>query len=84
MTPLASGNSTVKDFDMTVVYNVNPSVVSELWTTKNRTFHAMSDKSSDILLMQNYVALSARNAAYKSARGFESLKMAENQPLSEQ
>ena len=24
MTPLASDNSTVKDFDMTVVYNVNP------------------------------------------------------------
>ena len=30
MTPLASDNSTVKDFDMTVVYKVNLSAVSEL------------------------------------------------------
>ena len=84
MTPLASDNSTVKDFDMTVVYNVNPAAVSELWTTKNRTFHGFSDKSNDILLMQNYVALSARNAAYKVAREYESLKMADNRPVIEQ
>ncbi|RZL04400.1 MAG: SPFH domain-containing protein [Rubrivivax sp.] len=84
MTPLASDNSTVKDFDMTVVYNVNPSAVSELWTTKNRTFHGLSDHGDDILLMQNYVALSARNAAYKVARAYESLKMSDNRPLIEQ
>jgi regulator of protease activity HflC (stomatin/prohibitin superfamily) len=84
MTPLASDNSTIKDFDMTVVYNVNPSAVSELWTTKNKTFHGLTEKGGDILLMQNYVALSARNAAYKVARGFEALKMADNRPLIEQ
>ncbi len=85
MTPLASDNSTIKDFDMTVVYNVNPSAVSELWTTKNKTFHGNTgEKTGDILLMQNYVALSARNAAYKVARGYESLKMADNRPLIEQ
>lgn len=84
MTPLASDNSTIKDFDMTVVYNVNPAAVSELWTTKNKTFHGVSDKGGDILLMQNYVALSARNAAYKVAREYESLKMADNRQLIEQ
>lgn len=84
MTPLASDNSTVKDFDMTVVYNVNPSAVSELWTTKNKAFHGLSDKGNDILLMQNYVALSARNAAYKVAREYESLKMADNRQVIEQ
>ncbi len=83
MTPLASDNSTVKDFDMTVVYNINPTAVSELWTTKNKTFHGL-DKGGDILLMQNYVALSARNAAYKVAREYESLKMADNRPVIEQ
>ena len=82
LTPLASDNSTIKDFDMTVVYNINPSAVSELWTTKNRTFHGLT--SGDILLMQNYVALTARNGAYKVARGYESLKMADNRPLIEQ
>lgn len=84
MTPLASDNSTIKDFDMTVVYNVNPTAVSELWTTKNRTFHGLSEKGNDILLMQNYVAMSARNAAYKVAREYESLKMADNRPAIEQ
>jgi regulator of protease activity HflC (stomatin/prohibitin superfamily) len=86
MTPLASDNSTIKDFDMTVVYNINPAAVSELWTTKNKTFHGMADKGKggDILLMQNYVALSARNAAYKVAREYESLKMADNRPIIEQ
>lgn len=84
MTPLASDNSTIKDFDMTVVYNVNPSSVSELWTTKNKAFHGLSDKGGDILLMQNYVALSARNAAYKVAREYESLKMADNRQVIEQ
>lgn len=83
MTPLASDNSTIKDFDMTVIYSVNPSSVSDLWTTKNKSFHAL-DKGGDILLMQNYVALTARNAAYKSARNFESLKMADNRPVIEQ
>jgi len=84
MTPLASDNSTIKDFDMTVVYNVNPTAVSELWTTKNKTFHGLAEKGGDILLMQNYVALSARNAAYKVARAYEALKMADNRPLIEQ
>ena len=83
MTPLASDNSTIKDFDMTVVYNVNPSSVSDLWTTKNRSFHALDGKGGDILLMQNYVAISARNAAYKAARNYESLKMADNRPTIE-
>ena len=84
MTPLASDNSTVKDFDMTVVYSVNPAAVSELWTTKNKTFHGLTEKGDDILLMQNYVALSARNAAYKVARGYEALRMADNRPQIEQ
>lgn len=82
MTPLASDNSTIKDFDMTIVYNINPSAVSDLWTTKNKSFHAM-DQGGDILLMQNYISTSARNAAYKAARGYESLKMADNRPTIE-
>ena len=83
MNPLASDNSTIKDFDMTIVYNVNPASVSELWTTKNRSFHAMDGKSGDVLLMQNYIAVLSRNAAYKAARNYESLKMADNRPVIE-
>jgi regulator of protease activity HflC (stomatin/prohibitin superfamily) len=48
-----------------------------MWVDKNKSFHARS-KDGDILLMYNYVYQVARNAAYKSARKYESLKMADN------
>jgi regulator of protease activity HflC (stomatin/prohibitin superfamily) len=77
MTPLASDNSTVADFDMSVVYSVNPTSVAEIYTTKNRGFHAVTE-DSDTLLMYNYIFQLTRNAAYKVARKYESLKMADN------
>jgi hypothetical protein len=40
MTPVAKDNSTMKDFDAVVVYNINPQQVSELYATKNKSFHA--------------------------------------------
>jgi hypothetical protein len=83
LTPLASDNSTVKDFDVSVIYSVNPSNVAEMWVDKNKSFHARS-KDGDILLMYNYVYQVARNATYKSARKYESLKMADNRAQIEQ
>lgn len=77
LTPLASDNSTVKDFDMSIVYSVNPSSVAELYVNKNRGFHAVTD-DGDTLLMYNYIQQLGRNAAYKVARRYESLKMADN------
>jgi hypothetical protein len=78
LTPLAADNSTVQDFDMAVIYSVNPQAVAEIWIEKNRGFHASAEKSNDIYLMYNYVYQIARNAAYKSARKYESLKMNDN------
>lgn len=83
MTPLASDNSTVKDFDMAIVYSVNPSSVAELYVNKNRGFHAVTD-DGDTLLMYNYIKQLGRNAAYKVARRYESLKMADNRAEIEQ
>jgi hypothetical protein len=83
LTPLAADNSTVKDFDIAVIYSINPSSVAELWVDKNKSFHAQS-KTGDILLMYNYIHQVARNAAYKSARKYESLKMADNRAQIEQ
>jgi regulator of protease activity HflC (stomatin/prohibitin superfamily) len=77
MTPVAKDNSTMKDFDAVVVYNINPSQVSELYSSKNRAFHA-TDKSGDVFLMYNYVVQNARNAVYKAARKYEALDMADN------
>lgn len=77
MTPLASDNSTIKDFDMSVVYSINPTAVAEIYIEKNRGFHAETE-NGDTLLMYNYIRQLARNAAYKVARRYESLKMADN------
>lgn len=76
MTPVAKDNSTMKDLDAVVVYNVNASQVSELYSTKNRSFHAA--QGGDIYLMYNYVVQNARNAIYKAARKYEALDMADN------
>lgn len=77
MTPLASDNSTIKDFDLSVVYSINPGSVAELYIEKNRGFHADTE-DGDTLLMYNYIRQLGRNAAYKVARRYESLKMADN------
>ena len=76
MTPVAKDNSTMKDLDAVVVYNVNPTQVSELYATKNRSFHA--DFKGDTYVMYNYIVQNARNAIYKAARKYEALDMADN------
>lgn len=83
LTPLASDNSTVKDFDLSVIYSVNPSSVAEIYVEKNKGFHALTEEG-DTLLMYNYIHQLARNAAYKVARRYESLKMADNRAEIEQ
>lgn len=76
LNPLAADNSTMKDFDMTVIYNINQNAVSDLYNTKNKSFHAVHD--GDTYLMYNYLFNAARNASYKSARKYEALSMADN------
>lgn len=76
MTPVAKDNSTMKDLDAVVVYNINPSQVSELYSTKNKSFHA--EARGDTYVMYNYIVQNARNAIYKAARKYEALDMADN------
>jgi len=76
MTPLAKDNSTMKDFDALVVYSINQVNVSDLYNTKNKSFHAVHN--GDVYLMYNYIFNAARNAIYKSARKYEALDMADN------
>ncbi len=76
MTPVAKDNSTMKDFDAVVVYNINPQSVAELYSTKNKSFHA--EHKGDTYVMYNYVVQNARNAIYKAARKYEALDMADN------
>jgi len=76
MTPVAKDNSTMKDFDAVVVYNINPAQVSELYSTKNKSFHA--EFKGDTYVMYNYIVQNARNAIYKAARKYEALDMADS------
>lgn len=76
MTPVAKDNSTMKDLDAVVVYNINPSQVAELYSTKNKSFHA--EFKGDTYVMYNYIVQNARNAIYKAARKYEALDMADN------
>ena len=76
LNPQASDNSTMKDFDLTVIYNINQSQIAELYNTKNKSFHA--NHNGDTYLMYNYIHNAARNATYKSARKYEALNMGDN------
>jgi regulator of protease activity HflC (stomatin/prohibitin superfamily) len=75
LSPLAADNSTMKDFDIAVVYNLNPSSVSELYTKKSHSFHATARDTGDTLLMYSYIQLTARNAVFKEARKYAALEM---------
>ncbi len=81
MQPVAKDNSTMKDLDMVVVYNINKNQASELYSSKNKSFH--SESRGDTYLMYNYVVQNARNALYKAARKYEALDMADNRDAME-
>jgi regulator of protease activity HflC (stomatin/prohibitin superfamily) len=81
--PLAADNSTMKDFDISVVYNIMPAAVSDLYINKSRAFH-MVDNTGDIYLMHAYIYQTARNAVYKTARKYEALNMNDNRAQIEQ
>ena len=82
MTPVAKDNSTMKDLDAVVIYNINQSQVAELYSQKSQAFHAR--QNGDIYLMFNYIVQNARNAIYKEARKYEALDMADNRQAMEQ
>jgi regulator of protease activity HflC (stomatin/prohibitin superfamily) len=82
LTPQAKDNSTMKDFDAIVIYNINQAQVAELYNTKNRSFHATHN--GDTYLMYNYIFNATRNAIYKSARKYEALDMGDNRQAMEQ
>lgn len=80
--PLTSDNTPLDDFDVTVVYNVNPSSVAEIFSTKSRSFHA--SENGDVLLMAKYMETLVNNASYKAVRKFTSLEVTDNRPKIEE
>lgn len=76
-TPLTADNSALDDFDVLVVYSINPTSVAELYSTKAKSFH-VQDNSGDVFLMYNYVGTLLNNASYKVVRNYKSLEVADN------
>lgn len=77
-TPMTSDNSALADFDLTIVYSINPTSVAELYSTKSKAFHAYDDKERDTFLMYHFMQTLVNNAAYKAIRGYKSLEVADN------
>lgn len=74
--PMTSDNSPLADFDITVVYAINPQAVAELYSTKSRSFS--KEEHGDIYLMYNYVTTLVNNASYKVVRQYKALDVADN------
>lgn len=75
-TPMTADNSPLADFDITVVYGLNPASVAELYSTKSKSFH--TEHNGDIYLMHSYMTTLVNNAAYKVVRDYKSLEVADN------
>ncbi|MCK9369175.1 SPFH domain-containing protein [Candidatus Dojkabacteria bacterium] len=74
-TPMTSDNSALDDFDINVVYAINPASVAELYSTKSRSFNGIGN--GDIFLMYKYIETLVNNASYKSVREYKSLEVAD-------
>lgn len=75
LTPQAYDNSTLEDFDVMVIYSINPASVGELYTTKSKGFHI--EHEGDVYLMYKYLSGVIRSASYKAVRKHEALKVAD-------
>lgn len=69
---ITADSSALKDFNVTVVYAINPTSVSEIFSTKSKSFHAVAP-DGDILLMCSYVETLVNNAAQKAVRQYKAL-----------
>lgn len=81
-TPMTKDNSALADFDITVVYGINPTSVAELYSTKSRSFHA--EGKEGVYLMFNYMTTLVNNASYKAIRQYNALEVADNRAKLEQ
>lgn len=78
LTPMTHDRSVMADLNFTVVYNINPTSVGALYTTKAHSFNAI-DTAGDTLLMYNYMSTIANAAASKAINKFDALDIPSNQ-----
>jgi regulator of protease activity HflC (stomatin/prohibitin superfamily) len=82
-TPLTSEDTKLADLDYSVIYNITPSAVSDLWSKKSKSFHLLDEKNGDWYLMYNYVWSVSTNAAVKAVRKQGALKITDNREIVE-
>ena len=78
LTPQTADNSTLKDFDVAMVYDVNPTAVSDIWINQSRSFHSYDDKHAEWYLMHNYMTQLLNSASVKAVRKYNALSVADN------
>ena len=71
---ITADSSALKDFDITLVYAINPTSVSEIYSKKSKSFHSVTP-DGDILLMASYVETLVNNAAQKAVRQYKALEV---------
>jgi hypothetical protein len=76
LTPQTADNSSLKDFDVAMVYDVNPTAVSDIWINQSRSFH--SYEKGEWYLMHNYMAQLLNSASVKAVRKYNALSVADN------
>lgn len=76
LTPQTADNSTLKDFDVAMIYEINPTAVSDLWINQSRSFHAY-DKG-EYYLMFKYMNQLLSSATAKAVRKYKALDVADN------
>lgn len=80
--PLTSDNTPMEDFDLTIVYSVNPASAAELYASKSKGFHEVEPDHS-VHLMKNYMRTLAGNAMQKSVREYKALEVADKREILE-
>lgn len=78
LTPQTADNSTLKDFDVAMVYDINPSGVSDIWVNQSRSFHSYDSKHDEHYLMYNYMSQLLNSASVKAVRKYNALSVADN------
>ena len=78
LTPQTADNSTLKDFDVAMVYDINPTAVSDIWINQSRSFHTYDEKHGEWYLMHNYMTQLLNSASAKAVRKYNALSVADN------
>ncbi len=81
--PLTADNSAMGDFDVVVVYSINPEAVSDIYSTKSKVFHHTDERTGEIQLMHSYLETLIVNASNVAVRDFRSLEVADKRQVIE-